>query len=198
MPAKCPICKQPATQRFGLKLFCGFEHAAEWGQMQAQKNKAKKQKEQRKSDRERKQRLKTQSEWKSEVQDVFNKMRRLEELLWFKQRGMEPFCISCQKPLGNDVWACGHYKTRGARSDIALDRNNTFLQHNFQCNSNKSGDVEGIKIGLAVRFGDDEAKRIVDYCEVVQSTPKRTAEEWQALKKEFNAEIRRLQKLLDS
>lgn len=124
-------------------------------------------------------------------------MRRLEELLWFKERRIEPYCTSCQKPLGNDVWACGHYKTRGARSDLAFDRMNSFLQHNFSCNMHKSGDPEGMKIGLSMRFGEEEAKRIIDYCEVRQETPKRSYEDWGAMRKEFNAEARRLAKLLN-
>jgi len=194
----CPICRQPATQRFGLKLFCGFEHAAEWAKRAQDKARAKKQAESRRQDREKLKSLKTNSEHASECQQLFNKMRRLEELLWFKERGIEPYCISCQLPLGNDQWACGHFKTRKARSDLAFDRLNTFLQHNVRCNKHLSGDIEGYKRGLAIRFGDGEANRIIEYCEVRQDTQKRTAEDWQAMKKQFSAEIRRLKKLLDS
>jgi hypothetical protein len=195
---KCPICKSPATQKFGLKLFCGYEHAAEWAKSSLDKRKAREKTQARKVDREKLKLLKTRSEWASEVQQVFNKMRRLEELLWFKQQGLEPICISCQKPLGGDVWACGHYKTRGARSDLALERLNTHLQHNFGCNSNKSGDVDGQKIGYALRYGKEQAEIILADLEVRREVPKRTADEWDAMKKEFNAEIRRLQKLLEA
>lgn len=204
MPAKCPICRQPATQRFGLKLFCSLEHAAEWAKNAQIKSRAKKEREdrqsqrqQRKSDRERLAKLKSSREWASECQDVFNKMRRLEELIWFKERGLEPTCISCQKPLGNDIWSCGHYKTRGARQDLAFDRKNTFLQHLMNCNKSKSGDIRGFQIGLAARFGDEFAKQVIDYCEIVQPIPKRNTDDWIALKVEWNKEIRRLQKLLD-
>lgn len=193
----CPICKQPATQKFGLKLFCGYIHAAEWGQMQAQKNKAKKQKEQRSKDKARLEEIKKPSEHASEAQDLFNKMRRLEELLWFKQQGLEPICISCQKPLGGDIWACGHNKTRGARKDLAFERLNTHLQHNFGCNSNKSGDVEGQRIGYALRYGKEEAERILADLEIRREIPKRTPDEWNAMKKEYRAEIRRLERLLN-
>ncbi len=193
---KCPICKAPATQKFGLKLFCGFEHAAQWAKAQADKSKSKKQKEFNAETRRRKVALKSDTEWKNEAQDLFNKMRRLEEILWFKERGIEPYCISCQLPLGNDQWCCGHFKTRKARSDLSFDRRNTFLQHNVRCNKNLSGDIAGYKIGLAFRFGDEEAKQIIEYCEVRKETPKRTADDWQAMKKEFSAEIRRLQSLL--
>ena len=33
----------------------------------------------------------------NQTQPIFNKMRRLEEFLWFKTRGLEPECISCGK-----------------------------------------------------------------------------------------------------
>lgn len=193
----CPICRQPATQKVNLRLFCSIEHAAEWGQMQAQKNKAKKQKEQRRKDKARLEEIKKPSEHASEAQDLFNKMRRLEELLWFKQQGLEPICISCQKPLGGDIWACGHNKTRGARKDLAFERLNTHLQHNFGCNSNKSGDVEGQSIGYALRYGKEEAERILADLEIRREIPKRTHDEWNAMKKEYRAEIRRLEKLLN-
>ena len=195
--AKCPICKQPATQRFGLKLFCGIEHAAEWAKNAQDKARAKKQVEARRMDRKKLERLKTQREWASECQDVFNKMRRLEELLWFKERGLEPTCISCQKPLGNDIWSCGHYKTRGSRSDLAFDRMNTFLQHLVNCNKQKSGDIGGFQIGLAARFGEEKAKEIIEYCEIRQPVVKKTPEEWKSLKAEWNKEIRRLQSMVE-
>jgi len=193
---KCPVCKQPAELRINLKLFCSFDCAAKWGQSQAEKVKAKKQKEFNAETRRRKLAIKSDTDWKNETQDLFNKMRRLEELLWFKERGIEPYCISCQLPLGNDQWCCGHFKTRKARPDLAFDRRNTYLQHNVNCNKHLSGDIAGYKDGLAFRFGDEEARQIIEYCEVRQETPKRTPEEWMAMKKEYSAEIRRLQALL--
>lgn len=196
MASKCKFCKQPATQKFGLNYFCNSECA--YNQIRAiQAKKASKDaSEQRKADRERLAKLKRPSEHASEAQELFNKMRRLECLLWFKERNLEPVCISCQKPLGGDVWACGHYKTRGARKDLAFERLNTGLQHNFSCNKNKSGDVEGQKIGYAMIYGQAEAERILADLEVRREIPKRTPEDWQAMKKEFRAEIRRLQSLL--
>lgn len=196
MPAKCPICKQPATQKFGLKLFCSIEHAIEWAKNAQDKRRAKKKAEARRKDREKLNSLKKQSEWADETQTIFNKMRRLEELVWFKEQGLEPVCFSCQKPLGNDIWACGHYKTRGARSDLAFERLNTHLQHNFGCNSNKSGDVDGQKIGYVLRYGKERAEQILADLDVRREVKKRTPEEWMAMKKAYNAEIRRLEKLL--
>ena len=196
--SKCKFCKKPATNKFGLNYYCDAECAYKQARANQIKKIDKDASERRKRDREKLKQLKSQKEWASEVQNVFNKMRRLEELLWFKQQGLEPICISCQKPLGGDVWACGHYKTRGARSDLALERLNTHLQHNFSCNSHKSGDVDGQKIGYALRYGKEQAEIILADLEVRRQVPKRTADEWDAMKKEFNAEIRRLARILNS
>lgn len=195
---KCKFCKKPATQRFGLNYFCSADCAYNQARALQAKKASKDASEQRKADRERLVKLKTPSEHASEAQELFNKMRRLECLLWFKERNLEPVCISCQKPLGGDVWACGHYKTRGARKDLAFERLNTHLQHNFSCNKNKSGDVEGQKIGYAMIYGQAETERILADLEVRREMPKRTPEDWQAMKKEFRAEIRRLEKLINN
>lgn len=197
MPAKCKFCKQPATQRFGLNYFCNPDCAYNQARAIQAKKASKDASEQRKRDRERLVKLKKPSEHASEAQTLFNKMRRLECLLWFKERNLEPVCISCQKSLGGDVWACGHYKTRGARKDLAFERLNTHLQHNFSCNKNKSGDVEGQKIGYAMIYGAEKAEIILADLEVRREMPKRTPEDWQAMKKEFSAEIRRLEKLIN-
>lgn len=198
MASKCKFCKQPATQRFGLNYFCNPDCAYNQARAIQAKKASKDASEQRKRDRERLVKLKKPSEHSSEAQTLFNKMRRLECLLWFKEKNLEPVCISCQKPLGGDVWACGHYKTRGARKDLAFERLNTNLQHNFSCNKHKSGDVEGQKIGYAMIYGAEESVRILADLEVRREIPKRTPEDWQAMKKEFSAEIRRLEKLLNS
>ena len=111
--------------------------------------------------------------WQHKVtQAAFNKMRVQEELAWFKDRGLEPTCISCGNPLGGDQWCCGHFKTRGAQSGLRYDRRNTFLQHNRRCNMMLSGDIEGTKTtrgykqGLIDRFGEEEGQAIIDYCQI--------------------------------
>ena len=152
---------------------------------------------QAKVDRARKESAKTNTKWKNETQDIFNKMRRLEELFWFKERGIEPYCISCQKPLGGDQWCNGHFKTRAARPDLAFDRSNTFLQHNYKCNQQLSGDVVNYSLGLLYRFGCIQGKQIIDYCETYQPAIKRTPEDWKAMKKEFRARIKQMMAALE-
>lgn len=141
----------------------------------------------------------TDLKWQhNHTQQSFNKMRVLEELLWFKKKGLEATCISCDKPLGKDLWCCGHFKTRGSSGALRYDRDNTFLQHNHRCNLQLSGDIagtahtRGFKQGLLDRFGQQESQRIIDHCESYQPVVKW---KWQALekmRKDFNAQIRYL------
>ncbi len=131
---------------------------------------------------------------------VFNRMRVLEEKLWFAERGMEPYCISCGKTKMD--WSCGHYKTVGSQGNLRYDRMNTFLQCLGNCNRHRSGNIGGTKTsigytkGLLVRFGREEGQRIIDYCETHTEIAEWT---WQDLKKfraECSAQIRELQKSL--
>ena len=208
---KCKECelKIPACEGLivGVNFVCSIKCAYKLGNKalsktrERQKQKAKRMHEENKKKatakhRERKKQVKRSSDHRSEAQDLFNKMRRLEELVYFASRGDEPWCISCQKPIGGDIWACGHYKTRGARKDLAFDRENTHLQHNFSCNSHKSGDVDGQKIGFVLRYGEEKAKQILERLEIVGIEPKRTWQDWEKMKSEFRKEIKNLEKEL--
>jgi len=136
------------------------------------------------------------------TQKSFNKMRVLQELLWFGEKGLEPTCISCNKPKGNDVWCCGHFKTRGSSGALRYDTDNTFLQHNHRCNMQLSGDIagtahtRGLKKGLLERFGQQEGQRIIKHCEQHHDSVKWQWHELENCRKEYNAQIRILNETL--
>lgn len=129
------------------------------------------------------------------TQTVFNRLRVLQELKWFKDRGLEPECISCGKT--NMDFCCGHLKSRGAQGNLRYDVNNTFLQCNRYCNMALSGNIEGnkntrgYKAGLVERFGEEEANRILDYCEENTQVKKWTGSELQELRASLNREIKK-------
>ena len=127
-----------------------------------------------------------------QTQPVFNKLRRLQEFKWFSDRGLEPVCTSCQKPIGNDQWCNGHFKSVGANGRLRYDFKNSYLQHNNNCNKHKSGDASQYEIGLVARFGEEEGKSIIAYCEENNSPIKRTWQDLEELRKEFNKEIKAL------
>lgn len=213
---KCKWCGEYKIAEAGIKTptawFCNIEHAIKYAKekqdraRERQRHKAKT--EQRKAEkvtrtvsRDAKRR---DLKWQHKLtQKAFNRMRVLEELLWFKQRGLEPECISCGRTLGGDQWCCGHFKTRGAQSGLRYDPKNTYLQHNHRCNMNLSGDIEGTKTtrgykqGLKERFGEQEGQKIIDYCESNTSPVKWTWEELEQMRKNFNSRIRNLENSLN-
>ena len=136
----------------------------------------------------------------SRTQKVFNKLRVLEELKWFSDNEIEPECISCGKNKMD--WCCGHFKTVGSSGIIRFDRKNTFLQCNRYCNMGLSGNIEGnkntrgYKVGLVERFGDEEGKNIIEYCESMKSPAKWDCQELIKFRKECNEKIRELNKEL--
>lgn len=200
-PRRCQVCKEEyIPRRIGLKITkvclnaaCVLDYAqgirAEKQAKEARKAKA----DFYKQDRSKQLDL---------CQTVFNKLRRLQELKWFRDRGIEPSCISCGKPKGGDIFCAGHFKTRGAQGGLRFDPVNVYLQHNRRCNSDLSGDIYGTKTthgyiqGLKNRFGEQEAARIIEYCETNTQVVKWTCEELESMRKEWNKEIRVLERLL--
>lgn len=132
-------------------------------------------------------------------QKSFNRMRVLQELLRFKSIGKEPECVSCGKT--NMDFCCGHFKTVGAHGELRYDELNTHLQCNRYCNKGLSGNINGNKTtrgyiqGLIDWYGEDKASQIIDYCKSKPSK-KWTWQELEEMRKGFNAEMRRLEKLL--
>lgn len=130
---------------------------------------------------------------------TFNRMRVLEEKIWFMDRGIQPYCISCLKP--DMDWSCGHFKTVGSQGNLRYDRMNTFLQCNYACNRSLSGNIDGnkasigYKAGLVFRFGEEEGQRIIDYCETHTDKVKWDPVWLIQFRKECSAKIRELENL---
>lgn len=131
-----------------------------------------------------------------QTQPAFNRMRVLEELKWFSDRGLNPTCISCGKE--NMDWCCGHLKTVGAQSNLRYDRKNTKLQCNRYCNMGLSGNIDGNKTtrgykqGLLERFGKEEGQSIIDYCETNTAPHKWTCDELESMRAAFSKAAREL------
>jgi hypothetical protein len=195
---RCAVCRELYTpKRIGLKITkvclnagCVLDYAQGIRAKEAEKAARSRKNEFYKNDTPKQLEL---------CQAVFNKLRRLQELKWFADRGMDPTCISCGKPKGGDIFCAGHFKTRGAQSGLRFDPKNVYLQHNRRCNSDLSGDIYGTKTthgylqGLRNRFGSEEAQNIIDYCETNTAVKKWTCEELIAMRKDWNKQIRELE-----
>ena len=132
-----------------------------------------------------------------QTKTVFNHMRVLQELKWFRDRGLEPTCISCGKP--NMDWCCGHFKTVGSHPELRYYEDNTFLQCNKACNCSLSGNIEGNKTtrgykeGLYDRFGTNEATRILLVCSFIHPAANFTCEQLQKMRAGFAKKTRELE-----
>ena len=199
--SKCKVCLEPFEKTHSsLQRVCGkFSCAITDGRSQEDKRLVKEHKVARAATRAAKQALYTNDVTKQLklTQIVFNKLRKFEEIKWFRDRGLEPECISCAKT--NMDWCCSHLKTVGSHSELRFDRDNTKLACNRYCNKALSGNINGNKttrgylVGLAERFGKVEADRIIDYCETNQ-VKKWSCDELIEMRTEFNREIRILEK----
>jgi len=200
----CPIClteftpKYNSTQKTCNNIRCAIEQVNINKEKKADKEKKAFSKAARKDKMELN---RNDLRWQHKLtQAAFNKMRVLEELQWFADKGLEPTCISCGKPKGNDTFCCGHFKTRAAQGNLRYDRKNTYLQHNQRCNMRMSGDIEGTKTtrgyknGLRERFGAVEGQLIIDYCDSHTETKKWSTDELETLRAKFNKRIRELQR----
>ena len=190
--ARCKVCRDKFEPKYFLQKACfNPKCLAEWAkkdrETKADKAHAVKKKAFRLSD------TKLQHDL---TQTVFNKLRVLQEKKWFADRGLEPECISCGKK--NMDWCCGHFKSRGAQGNLRYVQENTYLQCNKYCNMSLSGNISGTKttrgytVGLFDRFGDEEAARIIEYCETNTAVKKWTGEELQEMRKDFNLQIKEL------
>jgi hypothetical protein len=91
----------------------------------------------------RKEAIKTYSEWKADAQKAVNEYVRL--------RDQGKPCISCQKPW-DATFQAGHYRSRGAAPQLALDPRNIAGQC-VQCNLHKHGNQAAFRLGLIEREG---------------------------------------------
>ena len=204
---KCKQCLEYSEQwiKQPVGAFCTEAHMYAWiaakrdkdraKQVAASKRKASETK--REARKARKEYYAKDIQWQhKQTQAVFNRMRVLQEIMWFQDQGKEPECISCGKTKMD--WCCGHFKTRGSQSTLRYDPYNTFLQCNRYFNMGLSGNISGDKNtrgyiqGLFDRFGEKRAQEIIDYCETETAPRKFTGLELESMRKEFNKQIKEL------
>ena len=115
-------------------------------------------------------------------------------------------CISCSKPwtpFDNADFAAGHWHSRGARSDLAMNNLNIFLQCNKRCNSalsaNKTGEMgtHGYDAGLVMRLGQDGFDKLEAKLKRVSLLPVWSIEDYAKLRKWLNGRARYITKELE-
>lgn len=95
-------------------------------------------------------------------------------------------CISCGR-FHQGQWHAGHYRSRGAASNLALDPRNIHKQCQ-PCNNHLHGNAIAYRAGLIERYG-------VEYVEALESdndSRHLTAEEIDAIRDEYRAKTKEL------
>ena len=150
MTRKCKVCRTEYAPTKPMQTVCGHECALSLAiSKRAKAEKAAKVKEHR-EDKAKRESQKTRSQWLAEAKKAIQKFRRLDEL------SMGSGCMSCgrsQKEVqGTDgwkpggAWDGGHYMSKGARPELALEPLNIWLQ----CKSCNSGSHYHARKGYTV------------------------------------------------
>lgn len=178
----CGACRAPfVPHRMGQK---GCSPECEHGLARAAKAK-KEQREAAKDIKRRKEAIKTRSEWMKEAQIEFNKFVRA------RDRAAGHACISSGRPLdwtGNNVDA-GHYRSVGSAPHLRFDERNCHAQSKKD-NRYGSGCAVDYRLGLIARIGLEAVEAI----EADQSVKKYTIDDLKAIKAEYAAKRRALEK----
>jgi hypothetical protein len=199
MTRKCKVCKCAFEPRLPMQAVCGLDCAKTLAvSVRGKMEKVAKVKE-RKADKTQREKLKTRGQWLAEAKKAAQQFRRLEELA----RGYG--CMSCGrtqeevnaeawKPGG--AWDGGHFLSKGARPELALEPLNIWLQ----CKSCNAGSSKYARKGYTVNasFRINLIERIgLEAVEVLESdhAPKHyTTDEIKAIKADYMAKTRELLK----
>ena len=173
-PKKCKSCREKFQPERQFQECCSIPCAIKFAVV-------KRKKKEDREHRERKRGLKPISHWFKETQKVFNEFIRVRDSL-------RP-CISCAD-LDSPEWCAGHYRTRGAASQLRFNEDNAHKQCNKNCNESLSGNIENYRPRLIAKIGLAR----VEALENDNSTRKWEREELEEMRKHYRGRIRELEK----
>lgn len=140
---KCKVCGERYEPTRQMQVTCGIECALIHGRRNQDKAREKQAKAERKQIKERKERIKSRADWMREAQSAVN--------AYVRERDRDMPCISCGRHHQGQYHA-GHYLSRGAHPELALDTRNIYKQCSV-CNNHLSGNQIEYRKGLIVRMG---------------------------------------------
>lgn len=159
---RCKICGVKFDPKVFLQKTCkSLDCKVKWAMQVVSKNKIQKQKDDKKAwtkeKIELKEKLKTLSDWKGDLQKEINSIVR--------ELDKSHPCISSQRDLGKSFDA-GHLYSRGSNPNIQYHLFNIFAQ-SVHDNQYKSGNQLEFVEGIELTFGKD----VKDYCISLKGMP---------------------------
>lgn len=168
---KCRHCKQPFTPLLPMQSVCGIECAKAIA-------KSKREKVEKANDRQKREQLKSRRDHQREAQAAVNAFVRA------RDDGMP--CISCGRHHDGQ-WHAGHYLSRGAHPELALDERNIHRQCQ-PCNTHLSGNQLEYRKGLIARHG----QKYVDWLEGPHDMPRHTIDDLKQIKAHYVKKLKEL------
>lgn len=179
-PKKCKCCGTTFTPRSSTQIACDWQCAKTLAEKAREKREAAAKKIERKATKEAKEKLKTLRDWKKEAQDAVN--------AYVRERDKDLPCISCGRHHQGQ-WHAGHYLSRGAHPELALDPRNIHRQCQ-PCNTHLSGNQVKYRAGLIERHGAD----LVEWLEGHHEPKHYSIDDLKAIRDEYRAKTKELKK----
>lgn len=179
----CRECKSKFTPFRPLQVVCSHECAKLWGKKKTENDSAKIAKEQRKKHREAKVKARPLKWYEDRAQRAIN--------AWIVHvRDKDQPCISCGTRNPNIVYAAGHFRTRGAASQLRYNPDNLHKQCNFHCNSQLSGNIQNYRPALIAKIGMERYEALMNNNE----SRKFSIEELIEINDEYKRKLKELKK----
>ena len=139
---KCKVCKEPFEPQRGLQSVCSFPCALKLAKEIERKAENKKWQSEKKAMKDK---LKTLSDWKKDLEVYVNKIVRLIDY--------ECNCISCPPTTPIQKGFAGHFHSVGSNDSLRFNLDNIHLQC-YSCNGNKGGAQVQYLAGMGRIYGD--------------------------------------------
>ena len=188
----CKVCKSAYTPAKPLQSVCSPWCALFLAASKRAKALKVEQVKERRADKVKRETLKPRSQWLKEAKTAIQRFRRLDEL------AMGSGCMSCgrsqQEVQGTDAWKPGgawdggHYMSKGARPELALEPLNIWLQ----CKSCNAGSSKYARKGYTVNasFRANLIERIgieqVEWLEGPHEAKHYSVDDLKAIKKHYD------------
>jgi hypothetical protein len=175
----CRVCRDAFQPARPLQVVCGLVCAKRLPVLARKQARA-----ERKATRERLEELQPLRYWINQAQEAFN--------AWIRERDVGEPCVSCGR-FHKGKWNAGHYLSTGARPELRFDEDNVNKQCE-PCNTNKAGNAILYRIELVRRRG----LAVVERLEGPHPAAKFTREQLHAIRDDYRARLRALQKGRDA
>ena len=171
-------CRKKFMPRNSLQVAATPECALVIARKRREKDEAQAKKVERQATREAKEKIKSRRDWMNEAQAAVN--------AYVRARDEGKPCISCGRHHQGQNHA-GHYLSRGAHPELALDTRNLNLQCQ-PCNTHLSGNQINYRKGLIQRYGPE----LVEWLEGPHEPKRYTIDDLKRIRDEYRAKLKEI------